>query len=205
MRDGSIELADLVTLRQGELAWDQPSQSLRPLAAEIVKIRGVAPNSWRCVFFDAGACAVYATRPAECRALACWDTAAIEAMYTVGRVRRGDILPAGASLSALIEEHETRCAYAMLEELARDFKAGCAAASAALVERVRYDHAVRELVSERAAATLPGLAAALDFLFGRPLEQTLVMYGLGVRRSGSAFSIVRARKKFEGAVEAGCL
>jgi hypothetical protein len=61
----------------------------------------------------------------------------------------------------------------------------------AILERVRYDAALRELVVARGEAAAPGLSRALDFFFGRPHPVTLVMYGLGLRRRDGAFILTR--------------
>ncbi|MFI3272288.1 MAG: YkgJ family cysteine cluster protein [Pseudomonadota bacterium] len=112
---------DLVTVRAGELAFDQISGTLQPLAADIVKFGdGRVRNSHGfmvgsgeedasqaqglsgCRFLVEqpktptgeirGACGIYAHRPIECRVLLCKDTQAIEALYAQDRLDRAGVL-----------------------------------------------------------------------------------------------------------------
>lgn len=195
LREGRIGLECLITLRRGELAWDQPAQELRPLDEELVKLRGVSANDWRCVFHEQRGCGIYESRPAECRALACWDTSALEAMYARDRARRIDILTARSGLWPLIEEHERRCSLPELGELAAlvlEDEEG-SSAEKELLELVAYDAALREAFSARALAADSGLEQALEFFFGRSLASALALYGLSVRKEKSAFRMSRVK------------
>lgn len=118
---GAFGRADLVTVRAGELAFDQISGALQPLTADIVKFGdGRVRNSHGfmvgsgeedssqsaglngCHFLVEqpksptgeirGACGIYEHRPVECRVLLCKDTSAIEALYSQDRLGRADIL-----------------------------------------------------------------------------------------------------------------
>lgn len=113
--------ADLVTVRAGELAFDQISGDLRPLEVDIVKfgdsrVRNShgfmvgadesdatqAAGLGGCRFLveqpkspqgeSRGQCGIYAHRPVECRALLCKDTRAIGALYNQDRLSRTDVL-----------------------------------------------------------------------------------------------------------------
>ncbi len=118
---GAFSRADLVTVRAGELAFDQVSGALLPLDSDIVKFGdGRIRNSHGfmvsaddadctqaaglsgCRFLEEmpktatgairGQCGVYAHRPVECHALLCKDTRAIEALYNKDRLDRAAIL-----------------------------------------------------------------------------------------------------------------
>lgn len=120
---GAFNRVDLVTVRAGELAFDQISGALHPLAVDIVKFGdGRVRNSHGfmvgsgeedasqaqglsgCRFLVEqpktatgemrAQCGIYAHRPVECRALLCKDTRAIEALYTQDRASRSDVLMA---------------------------------------------------------------------------------------------------------------
>lgn len=157
LRSGVLAASDLVTFRAGEPVRDQPSGVLVPLEAEIVKIRG-KDNGWTCSFFrDESGCAIYENRPAECRALKCWDTAELAAMYEHERVTRADILGPGAM--DIVTEHETRCPVPKAVELAR-FGGGMK-----LDAMYGYDEAMRETLAHRGAT-----GGELEFLLGRPLR-----------------------------------
>jgi Fe-S-cluster containining protein len=195
LREGRMGIEHLITLRRGELAWDQPAQELRPLEEELIKLRGVSDADWRCVFYEerGQGCGVYESRPAECRALACWDTRALEAMYARDRARRSDILTTSAGLWPLIEEHERRCSLPELGELAAVFLNGDASAEDEILARVRYDAALREAFAARALAAESGLEQAMAFFFGRPLASVLARYGLGVRQEERALKLTRVK------------
>jgi Fe-S-cluster containining protein len=161
LRSGVVSSSALITFRAGELALDQPSGGLLPLESEIVKIRG-AGGAWTCIYFDAedSGCGIYGNRPAECRALKCWDTSELEAMYASGRITRADILGPGAM--GIVEEHERRCPAGRATELA------CAGGGMELDEMLRYDEAMRETLLARGAGE-----KELEFLLGRPLGKVV--------------------------------
>lgn len=207
-REGTaFGLADLVTLRPGELVRDDVIGTLTPLEGECVKI---APppgrTDWQCRFLiripdavpgrDAG-CAVYERRPAQCRALDCSDTRRIAALYGHDRATRRDVLRAvGApeEWAELFPAYEETCAYARVAPLAKlvmpPINPGTPAekeATEALLETVRYDISFRTLCVER--ANIP--ESCLPFLLGRPLSETLDMFGLALTRNNKRLALVR--------------
>ena len=110
---GYVPLARLVTLRRGELVHDPVAGRVLPLEEEAIKVQGTGEpeQPWHCVFHREagqgghGGCGVYAQRPAQCRALFCKNTSALEALYAVRRLDRAALLlhvqKAGAPLAAL--------------------------------------------------------------------------------------------------------
>jgi hypothetical protein len=144
---------------------------LAQVAGDIIKIKG-GSGTWACRFLDDGlnACRIYADRPLECRALACWNTAEIERIYAIDRLTREDLISDIAGLWELVVEHQERCDVERIRRL-RMTEDGPRAArrSRELAEIIRYDTELRNLVVARA-----GLEAGMtDFLFGRPLQQVL--------------------------------
>jgi len=182
LEEGVLPPAALVTLRAGELARDDVRGTLAPLPEEAIKLAG-GGGSWSCLYLDAasGRCAVYAKRPAQCRALCCEDASALAAMYDQGRLTRAEALPAlHSGWPALALAHEAECAWARLAPLA--LRAPCDdEAGQALLEAVRFDQAFRELAAERAAVP----AGALPLLFGRPLLALLADFGLAPADGGT--------------------
>lgn len=75
-----------------------------------------------------------------------------------------------------MDAHAEHCAYGALTELAPRI-ADDAEARRAFLEIVEYDRAFRELAVEKKAAQ----PDELDFLLGRPLLRTVIMYGLDAR------------------------
>ena len=169
------------------MAYDNVRQCLEPADADIIKIKGKG-SSWTCLYFDEAraACTIYDKRPIECRALKCWDTAELEALYTQKRLKREDLLADIEGLWDLIKDHQQRCNYdtifALVKAIDRD-KPGKFRQK--LAELIQFDHEIRKLVVSRGGLD----ADMLDFLFGRPLNQTLKHFGLSVVHKGKKMVI----------------
>lgn len=178
LEKGAFARKDLVTFRRGELMRDQISGALVPLEAEIVKLKGRDTNVWTCCFLNVvdHLCFIYNDRPAECRALDCWNPEEITAMYDKDRVTRFDIVGEESGVAELIRTHEEKCGYELLERHAAAFDTDSAAREA-FTEAVRFDMAFRAVVQEKAG--IP--ANELEFFFGRTLADTAHMFGLCVR------------------------
>lgn len=182
VQSGKIPLKDLYTIRRGELARDNVKGALQPVSSELVKIKGTG-RSWTCHYYHAESkgCTLYADRPLECRVLNCRDTAAIEAIYDQHRLTRKDLLDAVPHLWDLVAEHKRKCDYRVLAELAGRLKEGPDQAAAdRLSEMIGYDLHLRALITEKGRPD-PTL---LDFLFGRPLVDTLPGFGLQAHQKG---------------------
>ncbi len=187
---GMIHTRYLYTLRKGEMAFDNVRGNLAPVADELIKIKGQA-TGWTCIFYDEikNACTIYMDRPMECRVLKCWDTRAIEQMYTENRLTRRHLLSGVKGLWGLIEDHEGRCDYALVNEMVQALNPSCNNAAAEnLIETIGYDTQIRRLVVEKSGMD----EDMTDFLFGRPLLKTITTLGLHVKRSGRRVQLVPA-------------
>ena len=125
-------MADLVTLRTGELVRDDVIGTLTPLESECVKLAPARGRTdWECRFLvrmpgavpgrDAG-CGIYDRRPAQCRALSCSDTRGIAELYGHDRASRADVMRAvGAPEEwlGLFPAYEEMCAYSRIAPLAK--------------------------------------------------------------------------------------
>lgn len=183
LTSGVLQLQDLCTLRSGELVRDASNDAVVPLPEEIVKIAapfGSRPDDWTCRFLtEDSRCFIHETAPAECRALFCDDPKALIEMHGQDRLDRRSILEllkAPAWLADSVEAHESRCNYAALIELASHLEKQ-EAARRALVEVVEYDRAFRDIMMEKGRVR----PEMLDFLFGRPLMNTVIMFGIDAR------------------------
>jgi Fe-S-cluster containining protein len=188
---GKIPSKYLYTLRRGEQAYDNVKDCLVPVASDIIKIKG-QKNKWTCVFFDEKkkSCTIYNDQPVECRALKCWDTDALEQIYDSNRLSRKDLISEVKGLWELIVGHQERCDYGEIKELINGLDGPHRdRARKKLLEIIQYDAEIRKLVVEKGDLD----PAQLDFLFGRPLTQTLPGYGIKVRQAGGKTIIARAR------------
>ncbi|MFW5734556.1 MAG: YkgJ family cysteine cluster protein [Oceanidesulfovibrio sp.] len=181
-----LDLVHLVTFRRGELVRDQVRGVLAPLDQEVVKLRS-ARDSWACMFLvdrdGRAGCARYEARPLECRLLLCKDPRALAEAYGVGRVTRNDIIGPRGRLAELVQAHEAQCGYEELAAFARRFHCDSSdtAAAKALLAAVHFDSRARELVCERLRdKRAEERAAVAACVLGRPLPETMTMFGLAV-------------------------
>jgi Fe-S-cluster containining protein len=176
--NGQLPARYLFTIRRGELVRDDIKGTLAPLEQEIIKIKGRAP-AWTCRFYDKEkrGCRIYSHRPLECRVLNCRDTRRIEKVYAAERLTRRDLLSEIQGLWELIEDHERRCGYDTLHAwVGEGTRAGVLVQEDALLELLRFDAQVRKLTVEKGGMD----AQMLDFLFGRPLADTIRMFDIGL-------------------------
>ncbi len=170
IEQGGIPLTALYTIREGELARDNVNGGVIRLPAEIIKIKSLE-DSKTCMYFDDAnkSCEIYDTRPIECRAMECWNTKKIEAIYAHTRLTRCLVLEKAGWLTDLVKAHESECALDKIQILVEGREAGDTNATSALMEMVHYDLHYRNLVVEKGKID----PEMLDFLFGRPLSAIL--------------------------------
>ena len=185
--DGQIPARCLITLRRGELVRDNVKGTLAPLSEEIIKIKGLA-GRWTCRFYDQASrgCRIYDHRPLECRALNCQDTRRIEEIYQATRLTRKDLLSDMNGLWELIEDHEQRCSYAGLRaRVEAGTHEGRLIQEEAILEILRLDVHVRQLAVEKGQLD----SRMLDFIFGRPLADTIQQFAIGLVKSKGQFAL----------------
>ena len=179
VEQGVIPLADLFTIRQGEMAFDNVRDQLVPVNRDHIKIRGRA-DTWTCRYFDdeQKGCTIYDQRPLECRILKCWDTHEIERIYGRDLLSRSDLLGGIDGLWDLVSDHQNRCNYGNARELIRRLDADKhGRARQELLEMVQYDIEIRRLVT-RSGSVGDGI---LDFILGRPMSGLLKAEGLNLQ------------------------
>lgn len=178
---GIILSKHLYTIRKGERIYDNVKETFYPAPSDIIKIKGRA-ESLTCVFLDEveSECTIYDNRPLECRVLECWDTRAIEKIYDQDRLTRQDLISSVEGLWDLIDDHQNRCSYSNLQRLIDALNSVKKdAALAGIQDIIDFDARIRELVVEKGGLD-PDM---LDFLFGRPVTETIKIYGLKVEQS----------------------
>jgi Fe-S-cluster containining protein len=173
---GVIHSKYLYTIRKDEMAYDNVKQRLEPVKSDVIKIKGKG-ESWTCIFFDEkqNECTIYEDRPVECRALKCWDTKALEELYDRKRLKREDLIADIEGLWGLIKDHQARCNYETIQKLVKAVNTGRGGeAQRKLAQIIQFDNEIRKLVVSRGGLDME----MLDFLFGRPLKQTLKNFAL---------------------------
>ncbi len=169
---GLIPAKSLYTIRKGEMVHDPLRGILLPLDSEIIKIKGQERSSaLSCLFLDdsENKCMIYDNRPVECRALKCWDTTEIAALYFKNVLTRKEVLAVNSEILALIEEHERICSHERITKLIRTvIKTRNKILREEISEIMEFDRHLRTLVAEKVKID----PEVLDFLFGRPLSVT---------------------------------
>jgi Fe-S-cluster containining protein len=177
--DGRIQAKDLFTIRKGEPALENVQGKILPVITDIIKIKG-KKGVWECLFLDreTSRCRIYANRPVECRALRCWDTREIETMYHRNRLTRRDLLQNVAGLWDLVEDHQRRCDYGIIQGLAgKSGEVPDKTSRKKLLEIVGFDTHIRILTTQQGGIDM----ALTDFLLGRPLSVTLPLMGIPIK------------------------
>ncbi len=130
-----------------------------------------------CIYYNhrEKACMIYEKRPAQCAALKCWDTRAFMRVFSGPKAQRSDLID-NEVLLRLMGEHEERCSYSVIEGLVKDIETKGEEAVERILEILRFDHHLRPFVAEKLGLEV----GEMDFLFGRPLNQTIHMFGLKV-------------------------
>jgi len=186
--DGFIERGNLYTIRLGELVRDNIRGELRVTDKEIIKVHE-KEKSLGCIYYDekAKACTIYEYRPIQCKALACWDESEFMRVYARPKVDRKDIIRDKIILG-LMKEHDKRCSYSELDKCVRQIEQAGERAIGRILEALRFDQHIRTFTSKKLGISL----SEMGFLFGRPLTQTITMFGLKVIKEsdGSFFLTV---------------
>jgi Fe-S-cluster containining protein len=188
---GRIPARCLFTIRRGELVRDNVNDTLTPLDGEIIKIKGDG-HGWTCRFYEKEnrGCSIYAHRPLECRVLNCRDTRQIETVYATSRLTRKDVLAGIRGLWELIDDHEQRCSYAALDAWVGEGTGSRGLKQEnAILEALRFDAHIRRLTVEKGGMD----ARMLDFIFGRPLTETIKMFGIRLVKHNESYGLVQGR------------
>ena len=133
------------------------------------------------------ACWIYDHRPAQCSALACWDEGEFMRVFKGPKLTRKEVID-DSILLGLIEQHEKKCSYHALEKRVRQIEVEGEKAVQGILALLRFDHQLRPFESEKMGIDLKEMA----LIFGRPLTDTITMFGLQVTREpdGSFFLTV---------------
>jgi len=167
----------LFTIRKGELVKDNINEGLVITKIELVKVREREREGMGCIFYDdpGKACTIYEHRPMQCAALKCWDTTEFLEVFQGPKLRREQVTE-NQVLLGLMEEHDRRCSYALLEKLVGEIGSKGEEAVEEILDLLRFDYLLRPFVADKLGLN----PEEMDFFFGRPLTETITMFGLQV-------------------------
>jgi Fe-S-cluster containining protein len=177
VKKGLIQKKALYTIRKGELVKDNINETLMVTKTELVKVREQEGEGKGCIFYnDSGkACTIYKHRPLQCVALKCWDTKEFLEVFQGPKLMRKQLIK-GQVLLGLMEEHERRCGYGLLEKLVEEIESKGEEAVEQILDLLRFDYHLRPFVADKLGLN----PEEMDFFFGRPLTETIFMFGLQV-------------------------
>jgi Fe-S-cluster containining protein len=169
----------LYTIRKGELVKDNINEGLVVTKTELVKVREREGEGKGCIFYDdpGKACTIYKHRPSQCAALKCWDTTEFLEVFQGPKLMRKQVIE-DQVLLGLMEEHDRRCGYALLEKLVGEIDSKGEEAVEQILDLLKFDYHLRPFVADKLGLN----PEEMDFFFGRPLTETIAMFGLQVVR-----------------------
>ncbi|MBW2216775.1 MAG: YkgJ family cysteine cluster protein, partial [Deltaproteobacteria bacterium] len=146
---GLIPTHDLYTIRTGELVRDNIQNELKINENELIKLREKDPGEG-CLYYDekGRACRIYKHRPVQCSAQVCWDDSEYLETYKRPKLTRKEIIQDNILLG-LMDQHEKRCSYRVIEKLVEQIEKKKKKAVEELIALLRFDHELRPFVSEK--------------------------------------------------------
>ncbi len=164
----------VITIRKSEDSYSDRSQRIEPADREYLKIKEL-PNGKTCIFFSKlnNECSIYEARPRQCKMQECWNPDRSQNNED-SWIERKTLLQGTGPLWDIIERHEEKCSHAELKRAMGRLNATRGQTVDEVLDILRFDHHVREWLSENFNLD----AETLDFFFGRPLKDTLFLYGL---------------------------
>lgn len=173
-----LDGAHLYTIRKGELIRDNINDALKFTDLEIIKLRDRETGKG-CILYDEGqkACTIYADRPSQCRAFACWDDGKFKQVFSGPKADREDMIK-DPSLLRLISAHEAACNYETISRHVKQIQQQGEAAIQKVLKIFQYDQKIRQLTHENLAID----PREMNLLYGRPLTETIHMFGLTVKQ-----------------------
>lgn len=189
LQQGHIGCQQLITIRKGEPAYDPIRNKLVATTRELIKIKGRS-GEWVCCFFDPqqSVCAIYTSRPLECRLLKCWDTADIMAVINRDTISRQDIINLDDPILTLIKQHVDICPGDRIEEV-------ITAWSTDLNNQELHDEITKLIRADLAFRTKAifelKLPSAVElFVLGRPLFKLLAPFGVAINEKNNDIQVV---------------
>jgi Fe-S-cluster containining protein len=171
-----IKKTQLYTIRKGELVQDNIHDTLKFSNQEFIKFKELEAGKG-CILYDGAknACTIYDERPSQCRAFACWDDGEFKAVFSGPKANREDIIR-DPNLLRLISAHKKICDYQVISNYVKQIEQQGEKALKKVLKILQYDRDIRRLTHEKLSIDL----RELNLLYGRPLTETISMFGLKV-------------------------
>ena len=173
-----VDGTHLYTIRKGELVRDNIHDQLEFTHQEIIKLRDRETGKG-CILYDENekACTIYANRPCQCQAFSCWDHTEFNRIFSGPKAQRADIIK-NPNLLRLIFAHEEKCSYQIISSHVKQISDQGESAVQKILDILHYDREIRRLTQEKLAID----PSEMNLLFGRPLTDTIHMFGLTVQQ-----------------------
>jgi Fe-S-cluster containining protein len=170
-----VKPGHLITIRAGEPAYSNRTEELAATPEELIKIRET-PGTKTCIFYEKSGskCAIYESRPAQCRSQECWNASASEGIDGLTPINRKRLLEPISSLWEIIQRHEERCSYSELGRAMTRLGATKGQTVGEVLDLLAFDHHVRGFIAENFGID----PDSMDFFLGRPLQDAIANYGL---------------------------
>ena len=173
-----VDGTHLYAIRKGELVRDNIHGGLKFIDQEILKFRDREPEKG-CIFYDGEekACTIYTNRPSQCRAFACWDDTEFNRVFSGPKAQRADIIK-DPNLLRLIYAHDEKCSYHTISDHVKQISDQGETTVQKILKILQYDREIRRLTHDKLTID----PSEMDLLFGRPLTDTIHMFGLTVKQ-----------------------
>jgi Fe-S-cluster containining protein len=172
-----LPLSSLITIRKGEPVFSPISGRVEPAKQDLLKVS--TSRSWSCPFLEesGNTCKIYAIRPVECRLLQCWNPAELENIIYRDNISRWDVIATDAKIFLTVKQHEERCRFADIEQLAKD-SISADDFHSRVDQIIEKDLALREQAIKKFGLSLEEEL----FYFGRPLFKSLEYYSMASQK-----------------------
>lgn len=178
----SIDYTELYTIREGEIVWDNIEDKIIVSPCELIKIRENPEGE--CIFYrhENKSCTIYDRRPIQCKEFFCVSPEDFYKVFERPKLNRADLFKE-LNIFRLIEEHERRCNYSVVDNIIRTIETNGKSAVKELIKLLQYDYEIRRLSKEKLGID----EGYLDLIFGRALSHTIRYYGFQVQRENNLF------------------
>ncbi len=178
LKNGALTYKDIYTIREGELVYNNISNELVAIDYELVKMKE-KDNSRICIFLkeDENECTIYDNRPIQCREQECWNPSKLERAFLEEKLTREHLIKGNNTLIDIIERHDEKCSYSMVNELFKRVQDGEDLVGD-ILEVLQYDTYIRPSLEEKMG--IP--TEYIPLLLGRPLTDTIEMFGYKVEK-----------------------